>query len=215
MKKPDTNLVGQKFDMLTVIELTEQRNTYGRLLYSCRCDCGGQRVASKSNLTRGEVKNCGCVKKQPKKNLVGMRFGKLLVLEYSEKENRHNRCKIYRCLCDCGKEILVDTNSLTTGNTASCGCLTAKNMSELHIAGTTPSKLKKNARKTNTSGYTGVWFDKLREKWAAEITFRGKRYRLGRYNEKKDAIAVRKEAENKLHSEFLNWYREQTMGGEK
>lgn len=30
---------------------------------------------------------------------------------------------LWKCICDCGNETIVRTNSLTTGNTASCGCI--------------------------------------------------------------------------------------------
>lgn len=35
-----------------------------------------------------------------------------------EKDNRI----IWKCLCECGRTAYVDTHSLTTGNTKSCGC---------------------------------------------------------------------------------------------
>jgi len=43
----------------------------------------------------------------------------------------------------------------------------------------------------------GVYFDKNREKWSAELKVNGKRYRLGRFDTKKDAIKARKKAESK------------------
>lgn len=55
----------------------------------------------------------------------------------------------------------------------------------------------------NTSGVKGVVWDKERQKWKAQIEFKGKRYYLGRHDKKEDAIEARKEAEEKLHKEFL------------
>ena len=52
--------------------------------------------------------------------LEGQRFGKLLVKEYY-------KSKKYLCLCDCGIEKLVLTNSLIRGNTKSCGCIDSIN----------------------------------------------------------------------------------------
>ena len=57
--------------------------------------------------------------------------------------------------------------------------------------------------KHNTSGYKGVLWDSERKKWKAEIIFQKKKYFLGRYDKKEDAIKARKEAEEKLHKEFL------------
>lgn len=47
----------------------------------------------------------------------------------------------------------------------------------------------------NTTGYKGVHFDKSRDKYMAFIRVNGKMHNLGRFNNKEDAIAIRKEAE--------------------
>lgn len=51
----------------------------------------------------------------------GQRFGRLLVVE----EAGRNALKkvMWRCLCDCGKETVVPSGGLVTGNTTSCGCV--------------------------------------------------------------------------------------------
>jgi len=54
-----------------------------------------------------------------KLNLIGYKFGELLVIEQS-KEKKNNKT-IWLCICSCGKHTLVKTNSLRTGNTTSCG----------------------------------------------------------------------------------------------
>ena len=78
---------------------------------------------------------------------------------------------------------------------------------DLYVDGTAPCKLDgSNIRSTNTSGATGVWFDKSRGKWCAEIMLKRKKYYLGRYEKKADAIAARKEAEKVVFGEFIEWY---------
>ena len=57
----------------------------------------------------------------------------------------------------------------------------------------------------NTSGHTGVYWDKKNEKWIAQIGFKGKIYYLGSYNKFHDAVAAREQGE-KMHDEFLEWY---------
>ena len=44
---------------------------------------------------------------------------------------------------------------------------------------------------TNTSGVSGVFFDRQREKWVASITYNSKKVYLGRYDAKEDAIMAR------------------------
>ena len=57
----------------------------------------------------------------------------------------------------------------------------------------------KKTTKTNTSGYTGVYFDKRSQKWNAHINFKKKRYYLGSYRDIEDAVKERRLAEERLH----------------
>jgi len=54
------------------------------------------------------------------KQLVGLRFGKLVV---QEDIGRENRAVVWRCLCDCGAATKVITANLVRLHTQSCGCL--------------------------------------------------------------------------------------------
>lgn len=57
-------------------------------------------------------------------NLENRRFGKLIALEpiYIIDEQVLNKRK-WKCICDCGNEVITDTFQLTSGNKKSCGCL--------------------------------------------------------------------------------------------
>lgn len=100
---------------------------------------------------------------------------------------------------------MVNVNALTTGNTKSCGCYKIEKLKSLYQDGTAPCKLSesKNPRKSNKSGTTGVWYDSTRGLWTAEIMFRNKKYMIGRYSEKVDAVEARKKAEERLFGEYL------------
>lgn len=52
--------------------------------------------------------------------MVGNRFGKLVVVEYAGTNNR--RKSLWRCLCDCGSNVVVMGELLRRGETKSCGC---------------------------------------------------------------------------------------------
>jgi hypothetical protein len=55
-------------------------------------------------------------------NRTGQVFGKLTVLEQA---GRNSLKKVlWRCQCECGKELVAVSGSLVTGNTTSCGCVT-------------------------------------------------------------------------------------------
>lgn len=58
------------------------------------------------------------------KDLTGIRFGKLSVIELSKEVNSGNRKRKYwLCVCDCGNKNEIRTDSLTSGKVSSCGCL--------------------------------------------------------------------------------------------
>lgn len=60
------------------------------------------------------------------KDLTNMRFGRLVAIRKVEpfrtKDNSIH-CAGWECQCDCGKHIIVRSNSLVMGKTKSCGCL--------------------------------------------------------------------------------------------
>lgn len=55
---------------------------------------------------------------------------------------------------------------------------------------------------TNTSGVSGVYFDKQRGQWTASISYNKKRLFIGRFASKEDAIRARLEKEAELFKEF-------------
>jgi len=55
------------------------------------------------------------------RNLIGQRFGRLLVLELAPGRTSTGGV-IWLCLCDCGKKVTVRAQSLPSGHTVSCGC---------------------------------------------------------------------------------------------
>lgn len=58
------------------------------------------------------------------KNLVGLKFGRLLVVErHGSRKYKNCSRALWKCKCECGNTCLVETKNLTTGNTRSCGCL--------------------------------------------------------------------------------------------
>ena len=64
--------------------------------------------------------------------------------------------------------------------------------------------MNQNKRSNNTSGYTGVLWDKAKNKWMARIKVNYKQIFLGYYDTLEKAIEVRKEAEIKYFGEYRN-----------
>ena len=150
------------------------------------------------------------------KDITGLVVGRLTALEPTSKRNKNNGSVIWTCKCECGNIVEIAESYLHKAEIRSCGCLGSENSSEnmkkaltahleKHIVeGTNLQVLgRKKLLSSNTSGVTGVMWDKSRKKWKAEITFKGTVYKLGRFENKEDAIKARKDAEEKYHKPFL------------
>lgn len=72
----------------------------------------------------------------------------------------------------------------------------------LRLATPSNNRMNRGSQKNNTSGYKGVFWQKLRGKWMAQIQIDGRAIFLGRYDSKEDAHAAYCEAANKYHGEF-------------
>ena len=117
---------GKVFDDLIIekeIKHEEKKSTW-----RCKCKCGKYCERSSSTLLRKDrFHSCGCynikiLNEKQCKDLTNLVFGLLTVIALDNK----NSTKEYRkwiCKCKCGNLISVPTNSLTSGNTSSCGCI--------------------------------------------------------------------------------------------
>ena len=121
------DVVGQKFGRLLIVSEIpkEERRNPGKREVMCLCDCGNEKRVSLNNLRYGNTTSCGCfekenIRKRRKHNIVGERFGRLIVVGEIEpiKNTRQFMCK-----CDCGNEKVVRIPDLLLGRTRSCGCL--------------------------------------------------------------------------------------------
>ena len=79
----------------------------------------------------GHTRSCGCLQRKHAtnlntKNLIGQRFGKLVVTNRSQKKNKSGQY-YWICECDCGsKNIEIDGHNLISRGTISCGCIRSK-----------------------------------------------------------------------------------------
>lgn len=65
------------------------------------------------------------------KDLKGLRFGKLTVVEY-QGIRMPDRRAVWLCACDCGGSIQTTTNMLMRGKVASCGCRRKEGLHRTH-----------------------------------------------------------------------------------
>lgn len=59
-------------------------------------------------------------------NIIGERYGRLIVLSLYKKTDKHTW---FKCICDCGNTSIVIQNNIRKGTTQSCGCLQSERAS--------------------------------------------------------------------------------------
>ncbi|KKK78760.1 hypothetical protein LCGC14_2840320, partial [marine sediment metagenome] len=111
------NLKHRIFGRLIVIRDTGKRNNDKNILWECVCECGNKIETSSHNLLRGDTQSCGCYARErrseaSKLDLIGQRFGRLLVIQ--ELDERKHRNVLWKCECDCGNEIMTYSSLLTS-----------------------------------------------------------------------------------------------------
>lgn len=226
------DLTGKKFGRLTVVERTENYiSPSGKksAQWICMCDCGNpnQIIVTTSNLKRGNTTSCGCIQKE-RASKANKKYNKYdLSGEYGVGYLSNTNEKFYFDKCDydkikdfcwlsdgtyivsrkgnktirlnmlimdtigAGSNILVDHINHDKFDNRRCN---------LRIVDTQKNAMNKKILDSNTSGVTGVRFEK--GKWVARIKVNYKQIWLGAFNEKKDAIQARKEAEEKYFGEY-------------
>lgn len=123
-----TNLIGQRFGRLVVIEKTTERK-HGNIVWKCLCDCGNEHFAYTNLLTSGGCQSCGCLHKETAKlihghnDIIGCRFGKLIAVKKDLNHKAPNGSYMIECQCDCGNTILAAPQHLRNHHVNSCGCL--------------------------------------------------------------------------------------------
>lgn len=224
---------GFKYGRLTVTKewrwkYINENNKLRRRQLLCECTCGNFLFVDQSSLSVGNTKSCGCLSR----DTVIKRNKETASLKGASKHRHYKRWRamINRCyeeknedystygrkgikVCSEWKENpwaffkwIEESNweenkGLTLDRIDTNGDYEPKNCT---FSNHYQQAINKNISKHNKSGYIGVNWDK--NKWCARISVQGKRITLGRFETKKEAISVRKEAELKHYGKVLHPY---------
>lgn len=220
------DLTGQKFGRLTVIERAEDYvSSKGKkyIQWVCKCDCGNDAIVFGSNLTNNHTQSCGCLngevasknfKKFNKYDLsgeygIGYTFnGDKFLFDLED----YQKIKDYCWCVNSDGYLLTYLNSkiirmhrfLTDGQLIDHinGNTLDNRKINLRVANKSKNGMNRYLQSNNTSGVTGVYWNKNLNKWSSHITINRKNIYLGSFDNFDDAVKVRKEAENKYFGEF-------------
>jgi hypothetical protein len=220
------NLIGVTFGHWTVIKIINNR------ILLCECDCKDKTIKEvyKFNLQSGKSTSCGCYNKEIISNLkskyntydltgeygIGYtskeepfyfdledydkiknycwRKDKYKYIVTNEKEDDRKIIKMHRLIMNVyDEDIKIDHIFHNRYD---------NRKKFLRIASNIENSQNRSLQSNNTSGYTGVWYDKKRNKWVAEIKVNKKKKHIGRFNNLQDAVIARKNAEIKYFGDF-------------
>lgn len=152
------------------------------------------------------------VKKSSLVDLTGKRFGHLTAIRKLPYDGTNNN--IWLCQCDCGQMTEVVSSALTRGVRVTCGSQVHQEehtkkgrkvikeklyVDDVAVGRIDSTKIKRSKR--NTTGVTGVWFSKQKNKYIAEIKLDGVKSYLGSFRTLEEAKTARLEAERKILKE--------------
>jgi hypothetical protein len=148
-------MIGKTFGNLTVLEIhkiqTEGKEfpfkIVSRQKAICKCSCGGSASVWVEHLKSGNTVRClFCRSKERQKerrlNLLGKRFGKLVVqslgnvkkhIQRNSSPQKVRNIWYWNCRCDCGKEKEVIGWHLNRGLVTSCGCTPREGFEDRHF----------------------------------------------------------------------------------
>lgn len=224
------DLTGQRFGRWTVIKKSDiQDKRY--IKWTCRCDCGTERDVNGTSLKSGKSLSCGCLQKEvvrkqglsnTKENIFdlsneyGVGYttkGEPFYFDLDDYDKIKNYCWIYnnqkyvytrikrtnqkvfmhRIVVDVPHKAEIDhINHLPYDN----------RKSNLRIVTRSQNNMNHGLNCRNTSGVTGISFNKPLNKWVAEIHVNNKKIHIGVFTDIEDAKKARKEAEEKYFGEF-------------
>lgn len=218
MKHKD--LVGMRFGRLYVTKKVESDDYRSRFL--CVCDCGSTKIVLGQNLLNGHTQSCGCIHAEKSKKRIENynrsenreEHGETKTRLYSIWEGMKTRCYskthhsfpnyggrgIYVCNEWKNSYIAFRNWSMENGynDTLSIDRIDVNgNYEPLNCRWVDASAQAANKRllARNTTGYTGVSFNKRMGKYVAYIGRNGNNCFLGYFDNIEDAINARKDAE--------------------
>lgn len=226
------DISGQRFGKLVALYIDEEKSKERKRLYWwCQCDCNSPlKSIDGASLRSGNTQSCGCVQKEKikqrskkynKYDLESEEYG----IGYTEdgkefwfdKED-YEKIKNYYWNFDdkgavCTKtypqnstlyihRVIMEVEDHNTQVDHIKHNRFDNRKSQLRIADNKHNNRNKGLVKRNTTGITGVYYNKKSGSWYAQIKVNYKIIHLGSFKTKEEATEARKQAENKYFGEW-------------
>ncbi len=210
----------------------DRSSSKGEAMWLCECSCGKSTpwVAKGSNIRNGSILSCGCLRKE-RVSCANRKYNKYdLSNEYGIGWTTNTNEEFYFDIGDYDLIKEYAWYKYTNPKTKYCSLRTRDRSTRKNILMTdllgckfydhidrNPLNCRRNNLRNvtqqqnatnrsrmsnNTSGFTGVCWDKRRQMWTANICKNYKRIRLGWFEDKEEAVKARLKAEKKYFGEL-------------
>jgi len=171
-KKDYSNLIGQKFGELTILEISEPiKELNSRRISTCLCSCGRKVKSNFSAVINGQTKTCGDCSRGVRSTrdkdcsyLIGKTIGELTILFRANVPEAEKHKEYYSCRCSCGNELVLPVEKITSGKITTC--LECKNKVDKEDSSSLPSK--------NNLGIRNIHWDDKEERFVVAVKRGGK-----------------------------------------
>lgn len=197
------NLVGQVFSELTVIAEVEQGANYLRR-YRCKCSCGNETIVGQAHLRRGSTTSCGCIQKQRlEENRTSHKQAHTKLYKVWTQMKQRCQNKKDSSYPNYGAKGITVCAEWQTFEPFYAWAMEANYVAGLTIErievsqGYSPSNcmfiplakqaINKGISVRNSSGYSGVSFNKSKGIWVARVTVEGERKEVAKCSSALDA----------------------------
>lgn len=205
------DLTGQIFGRLTVIKEVD-RNKYGQSMWECLCDCKNTTIVQGGSLHSGNTQSCGCLRKEKIKESL-IKHGMCKTSTYNAWVGILQRCNNPRnqdyhnyggrgiAVCDRWlkfENFISDMGLKPTGLTIDRINNNLGYFKEnCRYASSIEQNRNRRVQKNNTTGKTGVHWNKQCQKYRVIITANNKQHHIGLFAKLEEAKIARKQAEQK------------------
>lgn len=223
------DLTGQRFNRLTVLKRGEKRKDR-KTYWWCECNCGNIKLIYSYDLISEKVKSCGCLRDEKAKNLgisakkyntynlsSGYGIGYTskgeefyfdiedydLIKDYcwfKDKKDGYIVAKDKKCGHILLHRLIMNYPNYMIDHRDGVENNCRKN--NLRLCNSSKNQMNRKLGINNTSGVSGVSWNKKDNKWIARISVNNNKLYLGRFYNFEDAVKVRKDAEEKYYGEW-------------
>lgn len=200
---------GDMFGKLTILSEVPSIKRNGRNIrrFLVKCICGREKEVWLSNLTGGATTSCGhCI--YEKHSMCETSIYKLWsgMIQRCTNKN-HSKYYLYggNNVSICDRWLKFENFYEDMGDRPDGKSLNRINGAKIYSKETcewasySTQSFDQRLRKDNSSGVTGVYWNKRQQKWTAAIYFKNKRISLGSFTIKSEAVHARKQAELKYY----------------